>query len=190
MCLRFGPLWPAMEQCPFFGRRAGERNFRVRDEDDPIRRKILTALQKEGRLTNQELSERVGLSSSPCWRRVKELEEQGVIRGYAALLDPEKIGVGECVFTLVNLEMHNKVSLEAFEAAVRDRPEILECYAITGDADFILKIHVPDIRSYNNLLNEVIFKIPGVRQVKSSFTLREIKYDTALPLPGSLTEPA
>jgi Lrp/AsnC family transcriptional regulator, leucine-responsive regulatory protein len=87
------------------------------------------------------------------------------------------------VFTLVNLEMHNRDSLAAFERAVKDRPEILECYAITGDADFILKVHVPNIRAYDRLLNEVLFRIPGMKHVKSSFTLREVKYDTALPLP-------
>jgi DNA-binding Lrp family transcriptional regulator len=155
----------------------------MRPTDDPVKRRIMVELQADGRLTNQELAERVGVSPSPCWRRVKELEEQGVIRRYAALLDPEKAGVPECVFTLINLEMHNRESLAAFEQAVKDRPEILECYAITGDADFILKIHVPNIRAYNRLLNEVIFRIPGLKHVKSSFTLREVKYDTALPLP-------
>jgi Lrp/AsnC family transcriptional regulator, leucine-responsive regulatory protein len=150
---------------------------------DPFKRRILDALQREGRLTNQELAERVGLSASPCWRRVKELEDEGVIRRYVAILEPDKVDVGECVFTLVNLEMHNRDSLAAFERAVKDRPEILECYAITGDADFILKVHVPNIRAYDRLLNEVLFRIPGMKHVKSSFTLREVKYDTALPLP-------
>lgn len=157
--------------------------------DDPVRRRILETLQHEGRLTNQELAERVGISPSPCWRRVKEIENEGVIRRYVALLDPEKVGVGECVFTLVNLEMHNRESLAAFEQAVKDRPEIVECYAITGDADFILKIHVPNIRAYDRLLNEVLFRIPGIKHVKSSFTLREVKYDTALPLPDPKAEP-
>jgi Lrp/AsnC family leucine-responsive transcriptional regulator len=151
--------------------------------DEPVKRRILEELQRAGRLTNQELAERVGISASPCWRRVKELENEGVIRRYAAILDPEKIGVPECVFSLVNLEMHSRDSLQAFERAVRERPEILECYAITGDADFILKIQVPNVRAYERLLNDFIFKIPGVRHVKSSFTLREVKNETALPLP-------
>ena len=140
--------------------------------DDPVKRRILAELQADGRLTNQELAERVGVSPSPCWRRVKELEEQGVIRRYAALLDPEKAGVPECVFTLINLEMHNRESLAAFERAVKDRPEIVECYAITGDADFLLKIHVPNIKAYDRLLNEVIFRVPGVRHVKSRSGVR------------------
>jgi DNA-binding Lrp family transcriptional regulator len=150
--------------------------------DDPASRRILQALQSEGRLTNQELADRVGLSASPCWRRVKDLEAQGVIRRYAAILDPDKVGAPECVFTLINLEMHNRESLAAFQEAVKGRPEILECYAITGDADFILKIQVPNIKAYDRLLNDVIFPIPGVKHVKSSFTLREVKNDTALPL--------
>lgn len=152
--------------------------------DDPLRLRILDVLQREGRLSNQELAERVGASASPVWRRVRELEESGVIRRYAAILDPDRVGVGECVFTTINLQMHNRESLAAFEAAVRDRPEVLECYAITGDSDFILKIHVPSIRAYDRLLNDFIFRIPGVVHVKSSFTLREVKYDTALPLGG------
>ncbi len=153
--------------------------------EEKLRRRILNELQRDGRLTNQELAQRVNLSPSPCWRRVKELEESGVIRRYAALLDPEKAGVPVCVFTLINLEMHNAESLDAFQRAVQDRPEILECYAITGDADFLLKVRVPDIRAYEQLLNDVIFRIPGIRHVKSSFTLREVKYDTALPLPST-----
>ena len=151
--------------------------------DDPLRRRILEVLQAEGRLSNQELAERVGASASPVWRRVKEMEESGVIRRYAALLDAEAVGVAECVFTQINIDKHNKEMFDNFEAAVRNRPEVLECYAITGDADFLLKIHVESIRAYDRLLNDFIFRIPGVVHVKSSFTLREIKYDTALPFP-------
>jgi DNA-binding Lrp family transcriptional regulator len=151
--------------------------------DDEFRRRILATLQHEGRLTNQELADRIGLSPSPCWRRVRELEKEGVIRRYAAILDPEKVGVGECVFLHVNLEMHSRESLIGFERAIRDRPEIVECYAVTGDADFLLKVFVPNIRAYDRFLNDIVFRIPGVAHVKSSFTLREVKNDTALPLP-------
>lgn len=157
--------------------------------EERIRQRILRELQRDGRLTNQELAQRVNLSASPCWRRVRELEDSGVIRRYVALLDPEKVGVSVCVITLVNLEMHNRESLEAFEDAVRDRPEIVECYAITGDADFILKVRVADIRTYERFLNDVLFRIPGIRHIKSSFTLREVKYDTALPLPEPADPP-
>jgi DNA-binding Lrp family transcriptional regulator len=156
---------------------------------DAMKLKMLAALQVDGRLSNQELADRIGLSASPCWRRLRELEAAGFIRRYAAILDPDKVGCGECVFTLVNLEMHNRDSLAAFERAVAERPEILECYAMTGDADFLLKVQVPNIRAYERLLNDVIFRIPGIRHVKSSFALREIKNDTALPLPNA-TVPA
>ncbi len=151
--------------------------------DDEVKRRILDVLQHEGRLTNQELAERIGLSPSPCWRRVRELEKEGVIRRYAAILDPDKVGVGECVFLHINLQMHNRDSLLEFERAIKDQPEIVECYAVTGDADFMLKVYVPNIRAYDRFLNDVVFQIPGVVHVKSSFTLREVKNDTALPLP-------
>ncbi|HET6469422.1 MAG TPA: Lrp/AsnC family transcriptional regulator [Geminicoccaceae bacterium] len=153
--------------------------------DDPVKRRILAVLQREGRLTNQELAERVGISASPCWRRVKELEESGVIRRYAALLDPQKVGVGECVFVQVELQPGSRDVSGAFERAVKERSEISECYAVTGVADFLLKIHVPDVRAYDRLLSEVILRLPGVARVRSSFALREVKYDTALPLPES-----
>lgn len=153
---------------------------------DVLRCKILEELQRDGRLTNQDLADRVGSSASPVWRRVKELEQSGVIRRYAALLDPDKVGVGECVFTHITLEKHNQDMYDNFERAVKDRSEILECYAITGDSDFILKVHIPSIRAYDRLLNDFIFRIPGVVHVKSSFTLREIKYDTALPIEGTV----
>ena len=151
--------------------------------DDPAKRRILQALQANGRLSNQELAEQVSLSASPCWRRVKELEQSGIIRRYAAILDPEMAGAGICVFTQINIEKHKGDMLADLEARVRARPEILECYAITGDADFIIKVQVADIKAYDRLLQEFIFQIPGVSHVKSNFTLREIKYETALPLP-------
>ncbi|MCB1970864.1 MAG: Lrp/AsnC family transcriptional regulator [Geminicoccaceae bacterium] len=150
--------------------------------DDVLRRKILIELQKDGRLTNQELAERVGASASPVWRRVKEMEEGGVIRRYAALLEPDAVGVGECVFAQVTIEKHNREMYTDFEEIVKKLPEVLECYALTGDADFLLKIHVKSVRDYDRLLNDHIFRIPGIQHVKSSFTLREIKYDTALPI--------
>ena len=150
--------------------------------DDPLRRKILAELQKDGRLTNQELAERVGASASPVWRRVKEMEEAGIIRRYAALVDPEAVGVGECVFAQVTIEKHNREMYTNFETIVKQLPEVLECYALTGDADFLVKIRVPSVRAYDALLNDHLFRIPGIQHVKSSFTLREIKYDTSLPI--------
>lgn len=151
-------------------------------QEDVLRRKILVALQQNGRLTNQELAEKVGSSASPVWRRVKDMEAEGVIKRYAALLDPDKIGVGECVFAQINIERHNQEMYENFQTIVKKLPEVLECYALTGDADFLIKIRVPSVRAYDKLLNDHLFRIPGVSHVKSSFTLREIKYETALPI--------
>lgn len=149
---------------------------------DPSERRILTELQKNARLTNQDLAERVGLSSSPCWRRVRALEDAGVIRGYAALLDPRKVGVGETVFCNVTLERHEEGVVERFEAEVARRPEVLECYAMTGDYDYQLRIVVPEVKSYDEFLQDFIFRLKGIAHVKSNFALREVKYDTALPL--------
>ncbi|MCB2012502.1 MAG: Lrp/AsnC family transcriptional regulator [Geminicoccaceae bacterium] len=153
--------------------------------DDVLRRKILVELQRNGRLTNQELAERVGASPSPVWRRVRDMEESGVIRRYAALLDPEAVGIGECVFAQVTIEKHNREMYQNFERVVGSLPEVLECYALTGDADFILKIHVRSVRDYDRLLTDHLFRIPGVQHLKSSFTLREIKFETALPVRGA-----
>jgi len=145
-------------------------------------RRILAALQEDGRLTVAELAERVGLSSSPTWRRLKALEEGGHIRRYTALLDPERVGVAECVFAHVTLTKHDRAAIEAFERAIARRPEVLECYSTTGDADYLLRVCVPDTRSYERFLQEAVFTQAAVQHVRSNFTLREVKYTTALPL--------
>lgn len=145
-------------------------------------RKILAALQTNGRLTVQELADAVGLSSSPTWRRLKALQESGHIRQYAALLDPDRVGVPECVFAHVTLTKHDRAGIEAFERAIARRPEVLECYSTTGDADYLLRVCVPDTRSYERFLQEAVFTQPVVQHVRSNFTLREVKYTTALPL--------
>jgi len=150
--------------------------------EDLLRRKILAALQQDARLTNQELAEKVGSSASPVWRRVKEMESEGIIKRYAAILDAERVGVGECVFAQINIERHKPDMYEKFQQVVKRLPEVLECHALTGDADFLLKIRVPSVKAYDQLLNDHIFRIPGVSHVKSSFTLREIKSETALPI--------
>lgn len=149
---------------------------------DRYETRILTELQRNSRLTNQELAERVGLSPSPCWRRVRQLEEAGVIRRYATLLDPRKVGVGESVFCNVTLERHTEGAVERFEEEVMRHPEILECYAMTGEADYLLRVVVPEVSAYDRFLQDFIFRLPGVDHVKSHFALREVKYDTALPL--------
>lgn len=152
---------------------------------DNVDRRIMVALQEDGRLTTQELADRVGVSASPAWRRVKALEEGGHIRRYVALLDPVRVGVAECVFAHVTLSKHDRPGMEAFERAVARRPEVLECYATTGEADYLLRVCVPSTRDYERFLQEAIFTLPSVQHVKSNFTLREVKYTTALPLEGA-----
>jgi len=152
---------------------------------DKFARRILEAIQSNSRLTVNELSERVGLSSSPCWRRVKELEEQGVIARYTALLDRRKVGLNTCMFALVTLTRHNQADVDAFETRVKERDEVMECYEITGTSDYMVKVLVPEIADYDRFLHDVIFKLPGVSQVRTSVALREVKYETRLPLKGA-----
>ena len=143
---------------------------------------ILSRLQEGGRATNVELAEAVGLSPSPCLRRVRELERRGVIRQYAALLDAPAIGLGVSVFAQVSLERQVEPLLDAFEAHVRDRPEVVECYLMTGDHDYLLRIVVPDLEAYRSFVLDHLSRAPGVSSIRSSFALKQVKYSTALPL--------
>jgi DNA-binding Lrp family transcriptional regulator len=144
--------------------------------------RILKALQVDGRLTNQDLAEQVGLSPSACWRRVKGLEEAGVILRYTAILDPDKVGIGETVFAHISLKRHSKALSVEFAALMRKQPEVMECFFTTGAADVILRVATPSVAAYDEFLENVIFNARGVSQVHSDFTLRRIKYETALPL--------
>jgi len=152
---------------------------KIMDQTD---RKILQALQQDGRMTNQQLSEVVGVSSAACWRRTKAMEDAGIIRKYMAVLDAKSVGQDLCVFTHISLTRHSRENAEKFSAAARDRAEIQECYAVTGDADFMLRVMVPDIEAYDKFLEGFLFNIDGISQVRSNFALREIKYDTSLPV--------
>lgn len=149
---------------------------------DKYERRILIALQEDGRLTNQELAGKVGLSPSACWRRVKGLEEAGVILRYTAILDPMKVGIGETVFAQVSMERHSKALTVEFAELMRQRPEVMECFFTTGAADIILRVVTPSVGAYNEFLEDVIFEASGISQVHSDFALRRIKYETALPL--------
>lgn len=148
---------------------------------DAIDRRILKHLQANARLSNVELAETVGLSSSPCWRRVRALEESGVIARYVTLVDPVAAGLPISVFINVSLEKQIEAALDRFEAAVRDRPEIMECYLMTGDADYLLRVVVPDLGAYERFLLEHLTRVPGVASIRSSFALKQVKYSTALP---------
>ncbi|MDP6377430.1 MAG: Lrp/AsnC family transcriptional regulator [Pseudomonadales bacterium] len=149
---------------------------------DRYERLILVALQANARLTNQELASQVGLSPSACWRRVKALEDAGVILRYAAILDPKKIGVGECVFVHVSLTRHSRALSTEFADLMLAHPEVVECFFTTGEADILLRVVIPSVSAYDRFLENVIFSAPGVSQVHSNFALRQIKFETALPL--------
>jgi DNA-binding Lrp family transcriptional regulator len=144
-------------------------------------RRILAELQRDSRLTTQELAERVGMSTSATWRRVRSLEESGVIERYAAIVNARKSGFGLASMVHVSLARHEQKNVEHFIREVRKHPEVLECFATSGEADFHLRVVVEDIDAYNVFLDEFIFKLPGVSQVRSNIVLKEIKADTALP---------
>jgi len=144
-------------------------------------RSILRELQRDSRLTMQELSARVGMSSSACWRRVRALEEEGVIDRYAVIVNPKKAGFSLSSMTLVSLARHEEKNVENFIKEVGRHPEVLECFATSGEADFHLRVVVQDMDAYNEFLDNFIFRLPGVSQVRSNIVLKEIKADTALP---------
>ncbi len=149
---------------------------------DAIDRRILDRLQENGRISNVELANDVGISSSPCWRRVRELEKRGVISGYVALVDAAAVGLPVSVFVQVTLERQIETALETFEAAVKERPEVMECYLMTGDADYLLRVVVSDLPTYEAFLKDHLTRIPGIANIKSSFALNQVKYRTSLPL--------
>jgi Lrp/AsnC family leucine-responsive transcriptional regulator len=156
---------------------------------DRTDRRILKALQQDGRLTNQELAERVALSPSPCLRRVKRLEEAGVIRQYVALLDPVRIGLGLLAYVNVRLEKHARgqaavAPIDDFAQAVAGWPEVVACYAMTGDMDYLLRVHVEDLAHFSRFVMDQVMRHPAVVDVRSSFALQRIKETTALPLPA------
>lgn len=144
-------------------------------------RRLLTELQLDSRLTNQELADRVGMSTSATWRRVKSLENEGVIDRYAAIVNPKKAGFGLASMVQVSLARHEQTHVEHFIREVLQHPEVLECFATSGEADFHLRVVVEDIDAYNVFLDDFIFRLPGVAQVRSNIVLKEIKADTALP---------
>jgi DNA-binding Lrp family transcriptional regulator len=156
---------------------------------DPVDRSILHHLQQNARLSVAELAQKVGLSASPVWRRVRALEEAGVITGYQALVDAAAVGLSVSVFVHVSLEKQIEPALEAFEAAVRRRPEVMECYLMTGDADYLLRVVVPDLAAYERFLMDHLTRIRGIASIKSSFALRPVKHGSELPLAEEAAPP-
>ena len=157
---------------------------------DSIDKEILICLQKNARISNVELADRVGLSPAPCLRRVKALEAAGVIRQYVTLLDPAALDLQVTVFVQISLDLQTDERLDLFEKSVVKRPEVMECYIMTGDADYLLKVVVTDVPAYERFLRQSLARIEGVVRIKSSFALMQVKYSTALPvLPAPVSDP-
>jgi Lrp/AsnC family leucine-responsive transcriptional regulator len=146
---------------------------------DEIDRKIVAALQAEGRLAIVDLADKVGLSATPCQRRVKRLEEEGYITRYAALVSPAAMGFGLQALVEVTLEDHSEKTVEAFEAAIRARSEVVACYAVTGDMDFLLHIFATDLNSFSDFALKALLRMPGVKGTRSSFIMQAVKSDLA-----------
>lgn len=145
---------------------------------------ILAALQGEGRLTNVELAERVALSPSPCLRRVKRLEAAGVVQGYRAVLDREAVGLGLTVFVEIKAERHSRENAQALQDALAAMPEVVSCHMVSGTADFLAEVVVADLRAYEALLTERLLVLPMVADIRSNMSLRRVKSEAPLPLPG------
>lgn len=144
--------------------------------------KILFELQRDARQTVQQISEAVGLSPTPCWRRIKDMEASGVIRGYTVDIDREKIGLNLAAVTEVNLDRHSEAQVRAFEDTVAASPQIVRCVSATGQADYILTVLTHDIKHYEQFLHTTLFGQPGVTHVRSAIVLREIKSEGNLPI--------
>ena len=149
---------------------------------DNTDRRILRVIQEEARVSNSELAERVGLSPSPCWRRVRTLEENGVVERYVTLVNAKAVGLPINVFATVTLEKQAESALELFEKAVKKRPEVMECNLMTGEFDYLLRVVVPDLAAYERFLMDHLTRIKGIASIKSSFSLKQVSYKTALPL--------
>ncbi|MFT6457914.1 MAG: DNA-binding Lrp family transcriptional regulator [Pseudophaeobacter arcticus] len=148
---------------------------------DSIDRKIVAILQAEGRIKMAELSERVGLSATPCARRVAILEDTGVISGYSARVDQAKLGLPVTIFVAVELDNQSTDALQAFECALRQFDQVMECYLMTGTRDILLRVVAQDLTDFDRFLEERLMRVPGIRNTRSSFTLRTMIARNALP---------
>jgi len=161
--------------------RAEPRGLRMREQLDAIDWKILAELQRNGRITNVELSRRVGISAPPCLRRMRALEDSGIIRGYRALLDEKRLGYEVTVFAMVHLTSQAEVDLTAFDEKVRSWPLVRECWMLSGEIDFILKCVAPDLAAFQSFLSELT-ATPNVRSIRTALTLRRSKDEASVPL--------
>ena len=150
---------------------------------DTVDLRILAELQQDGSLTNVELARRVHLSPSPCLMRVKALETSGVIERYVALANPKALGLGVNVFISISLKEQTKDSLAEFERRIAEHEQVMECYLMTGDSDYLIRVAVRDIGELERFILEQLTPIPGIEKIRSSFALKQVRYKTALPLP-------
>jgi Lrp/AsnC family transcriptional regulator len=151
-------------------------------EIDAIDRKILRLIQQDATLAIQEIGRQVGLSGNPCWRRIKRMEEAGLIERRVVLLDPARLGLGLTSFVAIRTSNHSAQWLDAFAKGVGDIPEIIECHRMSGDTDYLLKVVVADIRDYDRVYKALIGCVPGISDVSSAFSMERLKYGTALPV--------
>lgn len=149
---------------------------------DEMDRKLLRHLQHDPDLSVAALAEKVGLSHTPCWRRLKRMEADGIILGRALLLDPRRLGLGVDVFAHVRLKMHDEQTLEALERETLEHPQIVECFSMSGECDYVMRVVVGSIDDYERFLKKVLLHLPGVASINSSFALQRVKMTTALPV--------
>lgn len=149
---------------------------------DAIDFRMLRALQKDGRISTTDLATEVGLSATPCARRLKRLEDEGYIRGYAARLDPKKVGCGLQAFVQIRLGDHAEQTVSDFQAAVLRRPEVVGCYAITGNSDFLIHVMTSDLDALSEFTTRTLLRMPGIRETQSSIVLSVLKADGAVPV--------
>lgn len=149
---------------------------------DGIDRKILAMLQQNGRISLAELSEKIGLSPSPCLRRVRALEKAGIISRYVAVLDQKAVGLPVSVFVSIKMESQREEALERFAKAIARWPEVLECYLMTGPRDYLLRVVVPDLAAYEQFIKQKLTRLDGIASIESSFALGQVKYTNVLPL--------
>lgn len=152
------------------------------DELDTYSRGLLLELMRDARQTVQQLADAVGLSASPCWKRIKAMEERGVIRGYSARVDPEKVGLGLQVIVEANLARHREDQVRSFEDEIAAIPEIVQCLSTTGESDYVMTVMVADIKGFERFLHDTLLRLPGITHVRSRIVLRELKAQTQLPL--------
>ena len=150
---------------------------------DDIDRRILDSLQQDASVATAALAKQVGLSLSPCWRRIRRLEKVGVIQRRVAILDPHQLGLEITAFASVKLSAHGRQSLPEFESAIENLPEVIECHVMTGEVDYLLKVVTRDIRAYERFLRDDLLQLPTVREVHSQIALSELKFTTRLPIP-------